>query len=95
MIDLSKYDYDDELKGIILEIYSAFADGFEFSIYADDDVEYHVDHLDEVGIAPVIYEINDDGKLFEYSSLDEMFLSFRIGDKPLIECLDELNYHIF
>ena len=88
MIDLTKYDFDDDDIVFLLEIENACISG-QNEIILEYKGKSFV--LEPLGKSVQVVEVADEvaGK---YESFDDLLLGYKIDGKPLIELVKDLEY---
>ena len=87
MIDLTKYNFDDDDVIFLLEIEDACING-QNEIILDYKGKGFV--LEPHGKAVQVYGYGE--VLGDYDSFDDLLLNYKIDDKPLIELIKDLEY---
>lgn len=87
-IDFRKYIKNQKQLELIEEIYNYLSEDLLSLTLKCGDYSFHVDPY---GFGSATVWINEE-QIADFATIDDFFLKFIIGGKPLIERIDELEY---
>ena len=86
-INFRKYTNNENQVKKLEEIYNELTNTLHISLKCGA----YSFHVDPYGFNSVTVWVNDE-MVGDFKTVDDFFLTYLIGGKPLVECVDELDY---
>ena len=88
MIDLNKYNLDEDDIYVIESIYASCESVTNLSLCYKNKIKFDLDSWDGKTITAYF----SDDNFIKFNSVDDLLVNFKIEDKPLIEIIKDVDF---